>query len=39
MENKKKKKKGNIGKKIVAYFMLIAMILSLVTVAISVLAQ
>ena len=39
MANKKKKKKGNLWKQITAWIMLIAMILSIVTVAISVLSN
>lgn len=39
MANKKKKKKGVIGKQILAWIMLIAMLLSIITIAISVLAS
>jgi hypothetical protein len=39
MEKQKNKKKRNIGKKIIAYTMLILMVLSVLTMAISVLAS
>lgn len=39
MEKTKKKKTKDLGKKIIAYFMLVLMVLSVVTMAISVLAS
>lgn len=39
MEKKNKKKKSGFGKRLIAYIMLIMMVLSVLTMAISVLAS